>query len=76
MTLQRGNSWQSFVLHNFKASVSKFDRRVLNLNFRSPLRQAVVLRQELLPLMLPKLGRGHVQVYMLPAAEELVTSEV
>ena len=62
-------------MHIFKDSVCIFYQRVSNLNLSSPLRQAVVLGQELLPLMLPQLGRGHVQVDVLSAPHELVASK-
>ena len=46
-----------------------------DLYFSSALCEAVVLSQELLPLVLPQLGRGEVQVNVLLAPEELLAPE-
>ena len=47
---------------------------VVLLDLGPSLDDGVVLGQELLPLVLPQLGRGNVQVNMVPAPEKLVAS--
>ena len=47
---------------------------VVLLDLGPALDDGVVLGQELLPLVLPQLGRGNVQVNMVPAPEKLVAS--
>ena len=47
---------------------------VVLLDLGPALDDGVVLGQELLPLVLPQLGRGNVQVNVVPAPEKLVAS--
>ena len=49
---------------------------VVLLDLGPALDDGVVLGQELLPLVLPELGRGNVQVNMVTTPEKLITSEI